>query len=104
MVRFLNPSAVPRRCSSLPLNLLCLSSPGELILSGGVEAAVDVAGEVALEAATDLPEGAPFGGTALDVGAGSRVHSHAGDDGHVQGAVEASVAAAIDAVSNGVAG
>ena len=85
------------------MNLLCLSSPGELILSGGVEAAVDVAGEVALEAATDLPEGAPFGGTALDVGAGSRVHSHAGDDGHVECSVEAPVATPVDPVPDGVA-
>ena len=64
---------------------------------------VDLAGEVALEAAADLAEGASFGGAAFDVGAGSRVHAHAGDDGHVERPVEASVTAAVDAVTDGVA-
>src|SRR5665647_556321 len=81
-----------RRCSSMtPLNLLCLSSRGGLAFlgcCGAVEVAVDLAGEVALEASTDLAEGAAFSGSALNVGAGGRVHAHAGDDGHVERAVE----------------
>src|SRR5665647_525741 len=97
-----------RRCSSMtPLNLLCLSSRGGLAFlgcCGAVEVAVDLAGEVALEASTDLAEGAAFSGSALNVGAGGRVHAHAGDDGHVERAVEATVTAAVDAVSDGVAG
>ena len=40
--------------------------------------AVDLAGEVALEAAADLSEGASFGGSFLDVGACGGVHAHAG--------------------------
>src|SRR5665648_1019251 len=86
-----------RRCSSMtPLNLLCSSSRGLVELGGGVEAPVDLAGEVALEAPTDLSEGASLGRAAFDVGAGAWVHAHAGDHGHVQCAVEASVAAAVD--------
>src|SRR5665648_316753 len=88
-------------------NLLCLSSRGGLAFrgsGGAVEVAVDLAGEVALEASTDLAEGAAFSGSALNVGAGGRVHAHAGDDGHVERAVEATVTAAVDAVSDGVAG
>src|SRR5665647_636273 len=94
-----------RRCSSMtPLNLLCSSSRGLVELGGGVEAPVDLAGEVALEAPTDLSEGASLGRAAFDVGAGAWVHAHAGDHGHVQCAVEASVAAAVDSVADGVAG
>ena len=84
------------------MNLLCLSSR-ELGPCSGVETAVDFAGEVALEAAADLSEGAAFGGAALDVGAGSRIHAHAGDDGHVEGTVETSVSTTVDAVPDGVA-
>src|SRR5674476_1064850 len=99
------PSTVRRNPDSM--NLLCLSSRGGLAFlgcCGAVEVAVDLAGEVALEASTDLAEGAAFSGSALNVGAGGRVHAHAGDDGHVERAVEATVTAAVDAVSDGVAG
>ena len=64
---------------------------------------VDLTSEVSLEAATDLSEGAAFCGAAFDVGAGAGVHSHAGDDGHVEGPVQAAITASIDAVPNGVA-
>jgi hypothetical protein len=87
-----------------PQNLLCLSSSRLVELGGGVKAAVDLAGEVALEASADLSEGASFGASAFDVGAGAGVHAHAGDDGHVQRAVQAPVAAAVDAVADRVAG
>jgi len=64
---------------------------------------VDLAGEVSLEAAADVAEGASLGGAALDVGAGSCVRAYAGDDGHVEGPVEASVTAVVDVVADGVA-
>ena len=48
------------------MNLLCLSSRRGLGAGGGVESAVDVPGEVSLEAATDLAEGVSFGGAAFD--------------------------------------
>ena len=89
--------------AGIPLNLLCMSSSRRRC-DRGVELPVDLTGEVALERAADLARGAPLRGALVDVGAGLGVHAHAGDDGHVQGAVEASVAAAVDAVSNGVAG
>src|SRR5699024_8165473 len=38
-----------------------------------------------------------------DVGASSWVHAHASDDGHVEGAVQTAVTAAVDAVPHGVA-
>src|SRR5690625_5108759 len=87
----------------MPLNLLCLSSGG---CYGGcsAEMPVDLAGEVTLERASDFAQGAPFCGAFLDVGAGVRVHTHAGDYRHVECAVEASVTAAVDPVAHGVAG
>ena len=54
------------------------------------------------EAAADLWEGASFGGSFLDVGACGGVHAHAGYHGHVQGAVQPAVAAAVDPVADGV--
>src|SRR5690625_5194970 len=69
-----------------------------------VEMAVDLAGEVALERASDLAKGAPLGGALFDVGACVGVHAHPGDYGHVEGAVEASVATSIDSVAHGVPG
>jgi hypothetical protein len=50
---------------------------------------VDLADEVALEAADDLPLGQAFGGASLDVGAGGFVVAHPDDGGHVEGAVAA---------------
>ena len=69
-----------------PLNLLCMSSSRRRC-DRGVELPVDLTGEVALERAADLARGAPLRGALVDVGAGLGVHAHAGDDGHVQGAV-----------------
>lgn len=96
------PERAARRCSSRPLNLPCLSSR-EFGPGCGVEATVDFAGEVALEAASDFAEGASFGGASFEVGTCSWVHAHARNDGHVQGPVEASVTAVVDAVPDGVA-
>src|SRR5690625_4075599 len=87
----------------MPLNLLCMSSRG-CRCGSSVEMAVDLAGEVALERASDLAKGAPLGGALFDVGACVGVHAHPGDYGHVEGAVEASVATSIDSVAHGVPG
>ena len=68
------------------MTLLCLSTLAE--------GAVEVAGEVALEAAADLFVGLALGTAALDVGQRRRVIAHAGDGDDVQGAVELAVAKA----------
>src|SRR5450432_1676898 len=78
------------------MTLLCLSSLAE--------GAVEVAGEVALDAAADLFIGPALGAAALDVGQGRRVIAHAGDGDDVQGAVELAVAEAVEAVAVGPAG
>ena len=49
-------------------------------VSGSAQAGIDLAGDVALEAADDLFLGQAFGGAPLDVGAGRRVRAHPGDD------------------------
>jgi len=66
-------------------------------LSIAVEGAVEVAGEVALDAAADLPVGFAFGAAALDVGQGGRVAAHAADGDDVQGAVELPIAEPVEA-------
>ncbi len=53
-VRFRKPEAVSRRCSRRPLSPLYVSSCRELTPCCGVDVSVYFAGEVALEAATDL--------------------------------------------------
>jgi hypothetical protein len=80
------------------LTLLCLSSG-----HGGVECSVELAGDVALEATLDLVWGLALGGTAVDVGAGSGAVARPGEHDHVDGAVECAVAAAVEAVPDGVA-
>src|ERR1035438_3230647 len=78
------------------MTLLCLSTPAE--------GAVEVAGEVALDAAADLLVGLALGPAALDVGQGRRVIAHTGDGDDVQGAVELAVAEAVEPVAVGPAG
>ena len=101
MVKPLSASTLRLRRGQLPRlrTLLCLSSRG---CGRSVELAVDTAGEVALKASADLFGAASFGGAALNVGAGIWVAAHAGDDSHVQGAVQSSVSAAVESVSCGV--
>ena len=87
----------------MPLNLLCLSSffvDG----CGGVELAVDLAGEVALQAAADFSWGSALGGSLLDVAAGAWVHPDASHGRHVEGAIQPSITATVDPVAHGVAG
>src|SRR5664279_3786311 len=70
--------------------LLCSSSRGRKIVravptgGGGVELVVDLAGEVALEAAQDLLGGLAFGEPALHVGRGRLVVAQSGDHGPMQ--------------------
>lgn len=87
--------------------LLCLSSVcswpvfgQELGLLVG-QVGVDLAGDVALEAADDLSFAEAFGGAALDVVDGGLVapHSDQGDD--VEGAVGGAVASSAESVSSG---
>src|SRR5664280_333089 len=82
--------------------LLCSSSPGRKIVravptgGGGVELVVDLAGEVALEAAQDLLGGLAFGEPALHVGLGRLVVAQSGDHGPMQGGIGLPVAAAVE--------
>src|SRR5689334_3730972 len=85
--------------------LLCLSTG----LRGGVglgvepfEGPIELSGEVTLEAASDLFGCSSLCSASFDVGAGFGVVGHAGDDGHVQRAVESPVAAAVEPVAGGV--
>src|SRR5215469_14453151 len=82
------------------LTLLCLSRtqgrfhrPGEL--------AVELAGDVALEAASALPGGLSPGGAPGDVGAGPRAAAHPDQGDGAAGAVQRPVAAAVEPVPGG---
>ena len=63
------------------------------------EEAVEVAGDVALEAAAGFAWCLAFGDAAGDVGAGGFVAAGAGDDDGVQGAVQSPVAAPAEPVA-----
>jgi hypothetical protein len=83
--------------------LLC-SSSGEGVWFGegwSGEVGVDLAGDVALEAADDLAFAEAFGGAAGDVVAGGLVVSHPDDGDDVEGAVGGAVAASAEAVAAG---
>ena len=75
--------------------LLCLSS----VDFGVLEEAVDLAGDVAFEAALGFSGGFAFGGSFGDVGLGVGAVAAAGDGDGVQCAVELAVAAAVEAVA-----
>ena len=68
------------------------------------EGSVEVAGEVALDAAADFPVGLSFCAAALDVGLGGLVAADAGDGDGVDGAVELAVAEPVKPVPVGPAG
>ena len=68
------------------------------------QGAVDLAGEVALEAAHDFGFGLAFGGASSDVDLGGLVPVHAGDDGSVQRGVGLPVAASVEAVAGDFTG
>ena len=75
--------------------LLCLSS----VDFGVLEEAVDLAGDVAFEAALGFSGGFAFGGSFGDVGLGVWAVAAAGDGDGVQCSVELAVAAAVGAVA-----
>ena len=67
--------------------------------AAGAEVAVDLAGDVALEAADDLRLGLSFCRAALDVGAGGRVRAQPGEHDPPQGVVGLAVAAGVEPVA-----
>ena len=66
----------------------------------GFEDAVEVAGDIAFEAALDLAGCLAIGGAARGVGAGGGVVLEAGENDGVERAVEVAVAAAVEAVAD----
>src|SRR6266702_3278378 len=73
--------------------------PRELGASAaGAQVAVDLAGNVTLQAADDLLLGQALFGAPLDVGAGGGTGAHPGDDDPPQGVAGLAVAAGIEAV------
>src|SRR5436189_6366337 len=80
--------------------LLCLSSRRRRVF----EEAVEVSGEVALEAAGGLAAAFPFLDSTFDVVDGRSVRSASGNDDLVGCAVELSVAAAVEPVADRLAG
>src|SRR5580700_3531486 len=76
------------------------AAPGAWVLPGGrAQLAVDLAGDVALEAADDLRLGFPFGCAPLNVGARHRVRAQAGEHDPPQGVVGLAVTAGVEAVA-----
>ena len=69
-----------------------------------LEESVEGAGEVALEAAGGLVAALPFAEAALDEVDGWSVHATSGEDDLVEGAVELSVAAAVEPVADRLSG
>ena len=72
-------------------------------VSGGAQAGIDLAGDIALEAADDLGLGQALGGAPLDVRAGRGVGAHPGDDDPPQGVIGLAVAAGVEAVAGALA-
>jgi len=68
-----------------------------------LEESVEVAGEVALEAAGGLAAALSFSKAALDVVDGRSVHSASGEDDLVESAVELPVTAAVEPVADPLA-
>src|SRR5689334_20202021 len=79
--------------------LLCLSSCDRRSV---FEKAVEVAGEVALEAAVCFAAGFAFVDASFDVGPCRRVCAFACDEDHVQCAVQFAVAASVEPVADGL--
>ena len=82
--------------------LLCLSRAHGRIHRPG-EVPVELAGDVALEAAADLTGGLSLGGAPGDVGAGPGAAAHPGQRDGVNGAVQGPVPAAVEPVPDGLA-
>ena len=93
-------TAIAQRVEAM---LLCLSSFAICeIRECVVEESVEVSGGVALEAALDFSGAASFGLAAGCVGAGLGVVAHAAEDDRVERSVELSVAASVEAVTDGL--
>ena len=82
------------------MTLRCMSS-GRRRRDRCGEGAVELAGDVPLEAAADLALGLAFGGAALDVAAGAGATAHSCHRDGVDGSVQGPVAAAVEAVVAG---
>src|SRR6266487_6437954 len=74
--------------------------PGELALAGGAEVAVDLAGDVTLQAADDLFLRQAFLGAPLDIDESRRMGAHPCEHDPPQGVVGLAVAAGIEAVTS----
>ena len=61
----------------------------------------ELAGDVALEAASDLAVGFSFSSSAVGVGAGCGVGAESGERDDVEGPIELAVAGSVEAVSGG---
>src|SRR5712691_7828250 len=70
----------------------------------GAEGVVELAGDVALEAADDVAFGEAFGGAAGGVGAGSGAVVQPADGDHVQRLVRLAVAATVESVARRASG
>src|SRR5271170_5558238 len=78
--------------------------PGECgLASGGAEVGVDLAGDVALQAADDFLLGFSFGRAAFGVGAGGRVRAQASEHDPPQGVAVLAVAARVEPAADGLA-
>src|SRR6476660_2289920 len=76
------------------------AAPGAWVLPDGrAQLAVDLAGDVALEAADDLRLGLSFRCAALSVGACGRIRAQAGEHDPPQGVVGLAVTAGVEAVA-----
>src|ERR1019366_5671438 len=95
-----NRSKASRGCGS---RLSGQAVPGYRASAGGAEVGVDLAGDVALEAADDLGLGFTLCCAAFDVGAGGRVGAHAGEQDPPQGVVGLAVSAGVEPVADGLA-
>ena len=75
-------------------------SPGSAgSVAGRAQVRIDLAGDVALQAADDLGLGLSFFRAAFDVGAGGRVRSHPGEHDPPQGMVGLPVTTAVEPVA-----
>jgi hypothetical protein len=70
----------------------------------GLEVPVELAGDVADQAASDFAVGLALGAAPLGIGAGRWVIAQPGQDNDVQGLVELAVAGAVQPHPNGLAG
>jgi hypothetical protein len=75
-----------------------------MALAGAAQVRVDLAGDVAFQAADDLGLGQAFGGAPGDVGAGGGVGAHPGDHDPPQGVVGLPVTAGVEPVPGDLPG